>query len=76
MAIINNYFTDYDLATTSTSTSTGTYWNTPYYDAYNKGYISKAYYTNYIGEAKPKKKTFGDELQDEINDWLDIFKEN
>ena len=72
MAIMNNYYRGYVLESTGTTTATrlaGDYGIDPYW--HNQLLINDSIITS-----KPlvaKQKTFEDELQSEINQWLSEF---
>jgi len=77
MALLNRH-KDY---WTTTTAVTGTYWDNHYnyniysdYLLYNGGRILGI--DPAAPAAKPKKSSFENKLQDEIDSWLDIFKEN
>jgi len=74
--VTNGYWQGFDTGSTTTTTATsGWYAN----HMYNNGIISKAYFLEtdrLIPVAKPKKKTFEEELQNEIDNWLNIFEES
>jgi len=72
MAISTRFRTGYGYDTTAISSTTDTSW----YTAYDYNHYSLRVDPYILPEAKPKKKTFEEELQSEIDDWLSIFKEN
>jgi len=79
MAIATNYPQPYTGVGggAGTSTFTGTTWYNHYaFDVYNNRYVAE---NNIIlaydpaAPATPKKKTFEEKMQKEVDDWLSIF---
>jgi len=71
MSLINNeYWQGFDIGATSATTTRG-YSN----HIYNNGIISD-YLLRINPVVKPKKKTFEEKMQSEVDDWLSIFKES
>jgi len=81
MSLINNgYWHGFDIATTSGTASATSGWYSNNYTMYNNGMLNREQLLvgmdHSLPEAKPRKKSFEDKLQDEIDDWLSIFKES
>lgn len=71
MAMItrNDYFRTH----TGTSATDHT-WTSPYYDPYRNVIIDDSWLKQVQQPAKPKISNFEEKLQEEIDDWLSIFK--